>query len=64
VSNGATKIPQYSTKLVGFIGVFVFLMSYKYFAIIGWGLAGGLFIFENNINFYKTKTRQYDKNII
>jgi len=24
VSYGATKIPQYSTKIVGFIGVFVF----------------------------------------
>jgi hypothetical protein len=46
VSYGATKIPQYSTKMVGFIGVFVFLMSYKYFGIIGWCLAGGLSYLE------------------
>jgi hypothetical protein len=39
-------------------------MSYKYFGMIGWGLARGLFIFGDNVNFYKTKIRQYDKNII
>jgi len=38
------KTPVYSTKMVGFIGVFLFLVSWKPFEKYGSGLRRGLSI--------------------